>query len=644
MQKIVIGVCSVGSGVGQSVVDSCSFFREKVTLIGLGNNPLAYGAFDCDDYALIPSYYDSDYITQLKNCIQYYGIQVLIPGHDDEALLLARYHKTLSSLGTKLIVSPHELISKCRSKSTYINSFHEAAKYFVKSYHPDEINDQDLPLIRKPEQGFASNGISIINTRKKLDACKHESGYIYQEIASPRKIDPSYTTFSKKLATGGNLQVSEISLQLILNKDSTVVESCATYNSLKDGIPIEIKPYPLCELAEFIKNIALSLKRLNAFGPINIQGRMTDNGFKVFEINPRFTGITGLRAKLGFNEVEYCVFNLIYNQYTKSLSLADGYIGIRQVASKKVQKARVKPIVKEDVLQKRILLTGSSGMIGSRLFEQLSSQGHNIAKLYTQEKKTNDKNAYSLGDLNSGTINLSNFDTIIHLGFARPNSNDNEIHSSLVNSFELITQTIQSSVDQFIFVSSQSVYGFSENETFTEECETNPQSSYARAKVTVENHIKSLTKLSNETRFTVLRLASVIAPIESNLAHEAYSSMTADLLQNKTITLNTPNRLISKIDINDALDAIAHFVNYTSNHAYEIVNIGPAKTYSLLDTIKTIATELGKPEKSIHIDSTEDSAINNLVVSAEKAKKEYGWEAKTSITETANYFKDYLGY
>jgi nucleoside-diphosphate-sugar epimerase/carbamoylphosphate synthase large subunit len=645
MKKITIGICSIGSGVGQSVADSCKFFREKVSLIGLGNNPLAYGAFDCDNYAIIPSYYDDQYIIEIEKIIKKHEIQILIPGHDDEALLLAKNHEKLTNIGVKVLSSPYELVLTCRHKSTYAENFHEAANYFVKTYKAIDIKDEFFPLIAKPEQGFASKGIEIITTRDDLEKIEFEPGYIYQEIAVPRGQDPSYNAFIKQLSKGNNLQVSEISLQLLFDRNSDLVEHCATYNTLKGGVPIEIQPYTTTELSGFIKAITSSLKRLKAFGPINIQGRITDHGFKAFEINPRFTGITGLRAKLGFNEVEFCIFTLIYSIKIKKLKLSNKYLGIRQVASKKVLQSRVISIKKEDSVQKNILLTGSTGMIGSYLLKQLSDQGHSVSRLYTQEKELIDnKKGYSITDLKSGKINLSNFDTIIHLGFARPNSTDSEIHSSIVNSFELATQAAQSAVDQFIFISSQSVYGFTSNGKFTEDCKTNPQNNYARAKVTVEDHIKSITKLSNETRFTVLRLASVIAPFDSNLSHEAYSSMIVSLLKNKTITLSTPNRLISKIDFHDAVDAIDHFTNYSSSSVYEVVNIASNKNFSLLETMKTVAQELGKTEDIILTDSIENEEPNNLVISADKARQQYGWESKKSIKKTLVFFKKHFGY
>ena len=41
-------------------------------------------------------------------------------------------------------------------------------------------------------------------------------------------------------------------------------------------------------------------------GPINLQGRITPAGLMFFEMNPRFTGITGNRSQFGFNERSPC--------------------------------------------------------------------------------------------------------------------------------------------------------------------------------------------------------------------------------------------------------------------------------------------------------------------------------------------------
>lgn len=644
MEKNIIGVCSVGSGVGQSVVDSCQTFREKVKLVGLGNNPLAYGAFDCDDYAIIPSYYDSHYIDMLKERVEYYKIDILIPGHDDEAMLLAKHIDAFSINGTTILVSPYDLIYKCRNKATYIDSFYELAGYFVKTYKPNEIKDKHFPLIAKPEQGFASKDIFIITNHSELNSIKENKNYIFQEIATPKTTEESYTRFMEQLKNGKNLQVSEISLQLIFDKNSNLADYCATYNSLQNGVPVEIQPYSSVILKNFIDQASLTFKRLKAFGPVNIQGRMTDSGFKVFEINPRFTGITGLRAKLGFNEVEYCIFKLILEQCCKPLILAENYIGLRQVANKKVPKSRLKILPKEKKQNLiKVLITGSTGMIGSHLAQLLDSQGHDVSTLTTKRSLiANNGNSYTYEDLRCGKVNLSEFDRIVHLGFSRPNSSENEIQESILNSLELITQATQSAVDQFIFVSSQSVYGFSSEKTHDEESPTNPQSNYARAKLTVEGFIKNISKLTNETKFLILRLASTMAPYGENLNHEAYSLMLSKLCKKENINIYSPHRLISKIDLFDAIDALAFFTIQEIKKPCEIVNIAPAKNEALLNIMLEAAKEL-EAQDNILVTDKKDSQSKNLSISPKKAHIEYGWKSKRNIQDTAIFFREYLG-
>lgn len=43
MQKIIVEILSVGSGIGQSVIESLRLSNFNFHTIGLGNNPLAFG-------------------------------------------------------------------------------------------------------------------------------------------------------------------------------------------------------------------------------------------------------------------------------------------------------------------------------------------------------------------------------------------------------------------------------------------------------------------------------------------------------------------------------------------------------------------------------------------------------------------------
>ena len=53
-------------------------------------------------------------------------------------------------------------------------------------------------------------------------------------------------------------------------------------------MPIEITPYENSTYGEIDKLLPV-LKEFGHRGPLNIQGRLTDQGLKLFEMNARFT-------------------------------------------------------------------------------------------------------------------------------------------------------------------------------------------------------------------------------------------------------------------------------------------------------------------------------------------------------------------
>jgi carbamoyl-phosphate synthase large subunit len=71
----------------------------------------------------------------------------------------------------------------------------------------------------------------------------------------------------------------------------------------------EIGSFP--EVTAQCEAIALAL---GARGPLNIQCRLVDGAVNVFEINPRFSGTTSLRAMVGFNEPDLLIRRHVLQQ------------------------------------------------------------------------------------------------------------------------------------------------------------------------------------------------------------------------------------------------------------------------------------------------------------------------------------------
>jgi len=86
------------------------------------------------------------------------------------------------------------------------------------------------------------------------------------------------------------------------------------------------------ELGEFPEMRAAAeaiVSKLGPLGPCNVQLRMDQGRAVPFEINPRFSGTTALRARLGFNEVDAALRHFVLGQPAPELRGARSGLVVR---------------------------------------------------------------------------------------------------------------------------------------------------------------------------------------------------------------------------------------------------------------------------------------------------------------------------
>lgn len=221
MQKIIVGILSVDSGIGQSFIESLRLSNFNFHTIGLGNNPLAFGSYECNEMVIIPSFYDENYINVLYNLCIDKSIQILIPGSDDEALILSKQVDIFRNINVKLIVSDPSFMMLIRDKNNLSKMFKNSS-IFLPSYNLNEIislikhSSIRFPLIAKPKDGNASNGIKILLNEN--DFVLVSDNDVIQECAIPNKQDPNYNQYINQLNKHKNPQLSEYSFQIVLNQ------------------------------------------------------------------------------------------------------------------------------------------------------------------------------------------------------------------------------------------------------------------------------------------------------------------------------------------------------------------------------------------------------------------------------------------
>jgi len=627
----VIGISCIGSGVGQSVINSCRLSQLPIKTIGLGNNPFAYGAYDCDGFDYTPPIYADNYVDELLSACKKHHIDLLIPGLDDEVLIYVQNMRKFHAAGIKAIVAGEELVKLCRDKERMILAFSQVADVFVKSYDKKTLKEDiatgkiKFPLVAKPRSGFASRGIEIIKSEQ--DMCRIGDEYVIQELAIPARQDPNHDFYLDQISRNSNPQVSEISIQLVVAPDGHLMGRMASYNKLINGVPIEIIPFENARVWEVVDKLMPAFLKLGLRGPLNIQGRITEHGLKLFEMNPRFTGITGLRALMGFNEVEACVKewlgidkgkNLLHFNYNR--------FGMRQTADKSVpieRNERVIKLVKQinpkiNRKQKKILVTGASGYLGQCFINKLyETNGYEIIVFGRDKEKTANlfkgkaSNCFDKKDLDFGLLQLGNIDVLMHMGFARPHCTNMQIAESLEFTHELFTRAAMHQVPAIINISSQSVYGLETPPPWNEETPVAPAIIYAQAKYATELHLKSLKKINNQLMSSSIRLGSLAGGAAGLIEVCFLSKIVKQALQGNPIKIVGGSQEMERIDVRDAAAGLVAMLQVDPVNWKPVYNLGSGVVYNILKIAGMVVEVASGFNKGIESDIyVEEKPIN----------------------------------
>ncbi|MBN1141173.1 MAG: NAD-dependent epimerase/dehydratase family protein [Deltaproteobacteria bacterium] len=655
----VIAITSVGSGVGQSIVESCRLSGLTVRLVGLGANPFAFGGFDCDVRELLPTIYAADYPdVLLEKCLEH-GVDLLIPGLDDELLTLSGNLGRFRERGIEVVVSGPELLRLCRDKERMSRDLNRIAPVFVETMNPERMKELyaagrlRFPLIAKPRSGFASRGLIVVNGRE--DFARVSPNHVVQTLAVPCRGDIQRETFLEGLKRGEVLQIGELSAQVVVGKNGRELGRMITRNKLVNGVPIEVIPVDGAEAWAEIDRLMPHFLALGLRGPLNIQGRLTDEGIRFFEMNARFTGITGLRAMIGFNEVAAVIRDALGNlpgHFT--LRHNPRRIGLRQVCDRAVDvdldrhlaaAVRSAGCRGEKAAGRRILVTGANSYLGRAVLGALlETEGlGEIAALVRNPGRFAPGGepplpagvaVHDLNELWSGSLSLGHFDILIHLASGRPVHAAEVLSDSLRYSRDLMALAAKHHLPGLILASSQAVYGLSRPPLWHEGMSPIPESPYGQAKWASELMAAMVRQINNVTAVTSLRLAQLIGWSDGIRFSELPHLFPQKAVAGEPITVAGGEQLLDYVHVRDAARLLASLCLRPFADWPEVVNAGsgaPIRLAAFADLIDRLSRQLLGRNAEVKFNPAAQRL--ELGMSIERAGAVLGWQPEISLEE-----------
>ncbi len=295
-----------------------------------------------------------------------------------------------------------------------------------------------------------------------------------------------------------------------------------------------------------------------------------------------------------------------------------------------------------------VLVTGGAGYIGSLLCPVLLTEGYKVTALDTcyfgKDFLPFDNPDFLLveGDIrNTQTLRsaLKDVDIVIHLACISNDASfelDENLSTSInLEAFEpLVIAAKESGVERFIYASSSSVYGVSEEPDVTEDHPLVPLTLYNKYKGMCEPLLKKHT--DDNFVGVIFRPATVCGYAPRLRLDLSVNILTNHAVTNNKITVFGGSQLRPNLHIEDYIDAVRLLMTaQTEKVADETYNIG-FQNMSIME-IAELAKEVVEvefPEKApIDIVTTPSDDMRSYHINSNKITRDLGFTPKRSIED-----------
>jgi carbamoyl-phosphate synthase large subunit len=306
-----------GGGHGEQILKALRLGRERYRILGTDIDPVCANIGLVDVFHQVPRVSDPSYLETILKLAKGHRAVAIFHGSEAEMMVFGRNREIIEGEGFYLPVNRLDLLETCRDKVRSC-AFLRQAGFATPRWHEvtslADLDDFELfPAIVKPSTGGGSANVFIAQSQGELKAF---ASYIL--TVAPRLIVQEYI---------GSAQ-NEFTVGVLHGRDGTFLNSIAVKRIIGNALSVRAVVPNRTGRAEFGGTLVVSsgvsqgivgrwpqvtrqceaiAKALAPTAPINIQCRLVEGRVIPFEINPRFSGTTSLRAIAGYNEPDILI-------------------------------------------------------------------------------------------------------------------------------------------------------------------------------------------------------------------------------------------------------------------------------------------------------------------------------------------------
>jgi carbamoyl-phosphate synthase large subunit len=329
-RRLNVLVLGVGGNVSQSIQKALALAPTPTRVIGACISPMSAGLYMADQAYVSPLAASPEFIPWLLEVCEQERVDAVLSG--SEVVLAALALEALAireRTGAVCIVSPPEVLETGRDKLKTCQWL-ELAGLPVPGYADVAdgravralVERCGFPLIAKPRLGKGSDYILTIRDEQDLAGVAGTTDVLLQEQHRPNVRGPADLLLQEYLGD----EQQEYTAGCFCDRDGQVSGTIVMRRTLNAGTTVTAELGRFPEVREAAQAIVAALRPL---GPTNVQLRMHRGRAVPFEINPRFSGTTALRAQMGFNEVDAALRHYVLGEPAPVLGDNGGGVAIR---------------------------------------------------------------------------------------------------------------------------------------------------------------------------------------------------------------------------------------------------------------------------------------------------------------------------
>jgi UDP-glucose 4-epimerase len=310
----------------------------------------------------------------------------------------------------------------------------------------------------------------------------------------------------------------------------------------------------------------------------------------------------------------------------------------------------------------RVLVTGSSGQIGTNLALRLQAEGHDVFGVDKRQNTWTESFPTLLQDLAGhypafaggiGGVEYPEVDVVVHLAaHAKVHQLVREPHRALENAimtFNVLEYARALSLP-LVFSSTREVYGDVHRfEEYAEEAAdfAFTESPYSASKITSEAFIYAYARCYGLS-YLVFRFSNVYGRFDNDLwrMERVLPLFMHQLSRGEGVTVFGEDKVLDFTYVDDCVDGIARGVVALADQriANQTINLAYGAGNTLVRAAELIASELGV-EPQITIAPSLLGEVTHYVADVTKARTLFGWEPETplddGIPKAVAWFKEW---